>query len=105
MGLGFIGLGVFLHVQVRDVLSPPTSYFSILNFAMFQIPPMFGLKPEEAYGIMGIECFGALITLTAFLGCCGVIKTSDRMLKGFCVLIAALLLAQIGGGITVWQLG
>ena len=84
MGLGFIGLGVFLHIKFEAWTN---------------------VKPEEAYGIMGIEGFGALITLTAFLGCCGVIHSKPAMLKGFCVLIAVLLLAQIGGGITVWQLG
>jgi len=49
-------------------------------------------------GIFGVAV-GAVVALVSFLGCCGLMKKSSCMLKTYGVMVAVLLIAEIGIGI------
>jgi len=92
------------------------TFLFVLNFVLFlggllilaaggymhyQISSEYGAFFEEGAskaGLFGIGV-GVVVTLVSFLGCCGLIKSSSCMLKAYGVMVAVLLIAEIGTGI------
>jgi len=92
------------------------TFLFVLNFVLFlggllilaaggymhyQISSEYGAFFEEGAskaGLFGIGV-GVVVTLVSFLGCCGLMKSSSCMLKAYGVMVAVLLIAEIGTGI------
>jgi len=84
VGAGLIGLGAYIQINAK-------SYLDFLSDNYLNTP-------------IFIMIVGGVIFLVAFFGCCGAWQESACMIYTYAVLLAVILIAQIGAGITAFVL-
>ncbi|XP_067934807.1 CD63 antigen-like isoform X2 [Watersipora subatra] len=82
-GAVLIGVGAYVQVKLSDYLQ------------------FFEAGSANATALLLIVV-GALTLVIGFFGCCGAIKENNCMVMTFAVLIALILIAEIGGGIAAY---